>query len=60
MEVPSYICKPPYAENSEEKVTLEKPEIKNSNQIECMAQSCLLAKQILKEAKQLIKVPTCK
>ncbi|XP_066597864.1 uncharacterized protein [Prorops nasuta] len=53
--VPAYIPHPPYSKYMQLNKGLLKPEIKNENQIQCMRDSCDMAKEVLSQAKQFIK-----
>lgn len=57
-KVPSYIPKPSYADTAVPTESVQRAEIKDTNQIECMRQSCNLAKTILQKVSTLIKVST--
>ena len=56
LSVPTCILRPEYADTGIPKESLSEPEIKNDNQIECIRQSCTLAKQILRHVRKIIKV----
>ncbi|KAG7210362.1 hypothetical protein KM043_011897 [Ampulex compressa] len=54
-EVPSYIPKPSYSQSMIPREGPKRPEIKDKNQIECMRNSCNLAKNILSHIKHFVK-----
>lgn len=55
--MPAHIIRPDYAiSNIELKTPLNRPEIKDENQIQGMRSSCKLAANILKNVKGIIKV----
>ncbi|XP_078035721.1 methionine aminopeptidase 1D, mitochondrial [Augochlora pura] len=53
--VPSYIPKPSYINSGIPRESPKNPEIKDKNQINCMRDSCYLARKILNEIKQYVK-----
>lgn len=56
VQVPAYIPSPLYSVTGIPDEPPDEIEIKNPNQIECMGHSCILAKQILRKIRPMIKV----
>lgn len=56
--VPSYIVKPSYSETSIPESGPEEPEIKSNCQIQCMRDSCILAKRVLNALEPYVKSGT--
>lgn len=57
--IPDHITKPEYYETGEPCFTPETPEIKSSQQISKMRDSCKLAANVLKAVGQQLKVSIC-